>query len=415
MSTPEGDAPPRALVFAAVVGAVLGYVGGAIVVTASLGAWSEALKRYAYMLQGGGGEGTYWGEPLFYAFMLTVVPNAANLGGAMVGAAAAVGLARAVAAAGGMVAFLRRYAALLATIWLLAAGIAFWFVRAQWTRARAEVARYREATQPHPIVWTPPTAATLERMRQECEAGRGGVCTGLGEMYRLAQGVPQDLGRALENYRKGCDKGFPPACHRLGVMYERGEGVAVAAPQALAFYDRGCNRGHAPSCRDMGTLAQRGAPGTPPDLGRTKSLYEKACALGEGWSCFTAGLMHERGQGTPKDLAQAADFYGKSCDVHYGIGCQYLGDSYAHGEGVVRDGARGRALYAEAAALYGKACDDGDAFSCSALGTMYRLGQGVPANAGRAHTLTVRACRAGSLEACVAAGISPPASTTARP
>jgi hypothetical protein len=32
----------------------------------------------------------------------------------------------------------------------------------------------------------------------------------------------------------------------------------------------------------------------------------------------------------------------------------------------------------------------------------------VPADAARAHTLTVRACRAGSLEACVAAGISPP-------
>jgi len=415
MSTPEGDAPPRALVLAAVVGAVLGYVGGAVVVTARLGAWSEALKRYAYMLQGGGGEGTDWGEPLFYAFLLIVIPNAANLGGAMVGAAAAIGLARAVASTGGMIAFLRRYAVPLSALWLLTAALALMFVRVQWNRAREDVTRYREATQPHPIVWTPPDPATLERMGQECEGGGGGACTGLGDMYRLAQGVPQDLDRAVANYRKGCDKGFLPACHRLGVMYELGEGVPAAAAGAVAFYERGCNGGDAPSCRDMGTLNQRGAVGVPPDLGRTRSLYEKACGLGDGWSCLTAGLMHERGQGAPKGFGQAAAFYRKSCDLQYGMGCQYLGDSYEHAEGVARDDVRASALYAEAATLYVKACDEGDAHSCYALGTMYRIGQGVPADAPRAQTLLARGCRGGSQEACAAAGMSLPTSPAVRP
>jgi hypothetical protein len=132
------------------VGAVVGYIGGAIVVTASLGGWSEAVKRYAYMLQAGGGEGAYWGEPLSYALLLVVIPNAANLGGAMVGAAAAVGFARAIAATGGMVPFLHRYAVLISALVLLAAAITLEFVRTQWNRAREDVARYREATVPRP-------------------------------------------------------------------------------------------------------------------------------------------------------------------------------------------------------------------------------------------------------------------------
>jgi hypothetical protein len=367
------------------------------------------------MLQGGGGEGAYWGEPLSYALLLVVIPNAANLGGAMVGAAAAVGFARAIAATGGMVPFLHRYAVLISVLALLAAAMTLGFVRTQWNRAREDVARYREATVPRPIIWASPATATLERMRRDCEGGRAGACLGLGEMYRLAQGVTQDLRLAVENYGKGCDKGSLPACHRLGLMYENGEGVTAATAQAIAFYERGCKGGYAASCRQMGTLFQAGATALPADLGRARSSYERACASGDGWSCLTAGLMHERGQGTARDSTQAAALYRKSCDLRYAIGCDYLGDSYAHGEGVARDERRASSLYAEAAILHGRACDEGDAFSCSALGTMYRIGKGMPADAGRARDLTARACRAGSREACAAAGMSPPTSTAPRP
>ena len=375
MTKPSGDAPSRGLVIMAIVGAVLGYVGGAIVMVASLGGWSEALKRYLYMLQGGGGEGAYWGEPLFYGLALTVIPHAGNLGGAMVGAAAAVGLARAIASAGGMAAFLRRYAVPLSALWVLTVVLALAFVRVQWNRAREDVARYRGATATRPIVWH---SASLDRMSQECEGGRGGACTGLAEAYRLGEGVPQDLGRAVAHYRQGCDKGSLSSCRRLALMYEQGEGVPAAASPALVFYDR-------------------------------------ACGLGDGWSCFTAGMMHERGQGTSRDFAQAAAFYRRSCDLQYGMGCQYLGDSYAHGEGVPADDARSRALYAESAVLHVKACNGGDAHSCFALGTMHRIGQGVPADAPRAQTLLVRACHLGSQGGCAAAGMSPPTSTAARP
>ena len=171
-----------------------------------------------------------------------------------------------------------------------------------------------------------------------------------------------------------------------------------------AFLERmrrdACAGGSAVACRDLGLEAQSGANGAPPRLVEAKVAFERACGLGDGWSCLTAGLMHERGQGTPRDFAQAASFFAKSCDVRYPSGCQYLGDEYAHGEGVPKDEARGRALYAEAAGLHDKACDAGDNYSCQALGTMYRDGLGVPIDLPRAVRLKERACRGGLREAC---------------
>jgi TPR repeat protein len=171
-----------------------------------------------------------------------------------------------------------------------------------------------------------------------------------------------------------------------------------------AFVERwrreGCAAGKAALCRDMGLEAQQGAGGAPPRLAEARVAFERACGLGDGWSCLTAGLMHERGQGTPRDFAQAASFFATSCDVRYAQGCQYLADEYAHGEGVPKDEARGRVLYTEAAGLHDKACAGGDIDSCHALGTMYRIGQGVPIDLALADRLTERACRGGLRQAC---------------
>lgn len=130
--------------------------------------------------------------------------------------------------------------------------------------------------------------------------------------------------------------------------------------------------------------------------------YQRACALGEGASCFQVGLMYERSEGVARDFAQAAAFYRRACDVHYGMGCQFLGDSYMHGEGVARDEVHARALYTEAAALLDNSCAQGEAYSCYALGLMYRNGQGVAVDAQRARGLLDQGCRGGNNDACAA-------------
>jgi hypothetical protein len=171
-----------------------------------------------------------------------------------------------------------------------------------------------------------------------------------------------------------------------------------------AFVERwrrdACAGGNAVSCRELGVEAQRGASGAPPRLVEARVAYERACGLGDGWSCLTAGIMHERAQGTPRNVVEAAALYAKACDVLYPAGCQYLGDEYAHGEGVARDDARAAVIYAQAAALHEKACAGGESYSCYALAAMHRAGQGVPKDSRRALELTEQACRGGLRQAC---------------
>jgi uncharacterized protein len=393
----------RPRVVGVLAGACLGYVAGWLFLIASTGALSETTKRYAYTLQGGGGEGANWGEPLFYAVLL-VVPNAGTLGGALVGAAAAFLLARAVDSEEGLLTFLRNHAVAFTLMGLAFVGVSGWFVDVQWRRARADVTRYREGTEPGRVVFGAPDPAFLQGLQQECEAGQAGACTFLGQMYQFGQGVPIELPRALENYRKGCERSFAAACSSVGAMYEKGEGVGADAPAALVFYERGCSGGYAEACRNIGTLWQRGTSGVPRDLVKTVAALGRACEVGDGWSCFTVGVMHERAQGTRRDYARAAELYRKACDVRYALGCQYLGDSYAHGEGVARDDARGRALYVEAAGMFEKDCAGGDAYACSALGSMYREGRGFPVDLDKARTLFDRACHGGNNQACGSSG-----------
>ena len=382
-----------------VAGACLGYLAGGIVRTAVVGGLSETVRRLAYGLQGGRGETANWGEPLYYVLLLAVLPGVSTLGGALIGITAASMLSRSVDSAGGALPFARRHALALGLTWLVLVQAVGLFVYVQWRNARAEVARYREITEPEPgIKVDPQFLASLER---DCDAGKAGACTFAGQTYEYAQGVPRDLRRALANYRKGCDHGHAAACASVGGLYDKGETVGADPRAALEFYQRGCDGGYAEACRNIALLRQKGTSGTPGDPARSAVAFNTACDAGDGWSCYTLGLMHERAQGTPRDYARAAEYYGKACAVRYAMGCQYLGDSYSHGEGVARDDARGRVLYVEAAGLLEKDCAGRDAYSCFALGIMYRQGQGVPVDVAKARDSLARACSGGYDAACV--------------
>jgi hypothetical protein len=376
-------------------------VAGGLFFTAMAGTWSETLERYLYKVQGGGGEGAYWGEPMFYALMMLALPNPSTLAGALLGAGAAFRVKTAANRAGGVWPLVQRHLAAVAVAWTALVVLAGWFVYVQWDRAREGVARYRASTSPAVVIRTP-DPVSVERTRADCERGKGGACTALGQMYRLGEGVPTDLRRAVESYERGCALGFGAACHRLGVMHQHGQGVTAAAPVAAGFYAKGCDAGYAEACREAGLMHQRGAPAVARDAKRAVDALQKACALRDGWSCFTVGLMYEKADGVERSFPQAAAFYEKACDVPYAMGCVYLGDSYAHGEGVARDAARAASLYARGAGLLEQDCGRGDAYGCHAAGTMYQKGQGVAADAGHASRLFDQGCRAGNQDACAA-------------
>jgi TPR repeat protein len=370
---------------------------------ASLGLFSEPLRRYFYTRQGGIGETANWGEPLFYLMMLIVIPGPWALMGALAGMGVALFLGRALDSGGGLGKLLHEHPVAFSLAWivtgLVLAGGSGWFVYAQWKRAGEAVARHGGSTADARMIVDP---AFLVELEQDCNAGQPGACTLLGQFHHQGQGVPKNLARGLENYRKGCENGAAASCSRVGWMYEAGEVVRADAPTALGYYQRACDGGYNEACRSMGALWQKGATGLPRDLVKTVAAFGRACEGGDGWSCFTVGLMNERGEGTPQDYAGAAEHYRKACDIRYAIGCQYLGDSYAHGEGVARDDARGRALYLESAGLFEKDCAGGDGYGCFAGGTMHAQGMAVPADPLKARDLFQRGCGRGYTDACAA-------------
>ena len=79
-------------------------------------------------------------------------------------------------------------------------------------------------------------------------------------------------------------------------------------------------------------------------------LFNEACDLGNGGSCYNLGLMYKKGDGVKQDKFKAVELYRKACDLGNGDGCNNLGVMYSKGEGIRQD-------IKKAKELYGKACD----------------------------------------------------------
>lgn len=115
-----------------------------------------------------------------------------------------------------------------------------------------------------------------------------------------------------------------------------------------------CENGHAPSCHTLALWLETGFFDVVPDRAEARSLYEKACELGRGVSCFARGQMH------------------------------LVDDSSSTG-------------YVLAGALYERGCGLGDMGSCDGLARMLESGLGMTADPDSALVLYRLACESASL------------------
>ena len=68
-------------------------------------------------------------------------------------------------------------------------------------------------------------ATALREFRALAEQGSAKAQWGLGAMYILGRGVPQDDAEAVKWYRKAAEQGVADAQYNLGSMYYDGQGV----------------------------------------------------------------------------------------------------------------------------------------------------------------------------------------------
>ncbi len=125
------------------------------------------------------------------------------------------------------------------------------------------------------LLWpTLATAATPEDARRAYDAGRFtdamGIWNqltrqgnaeaefGLGLLYDLGNGTPEDPGSAFAWYMLAADAGVPAAEFNVAAMYAAGRGVAQSSEKAALWYARAGARGHHRAQFSLGLLYQQG-------------------------------------------------------------------------------------------------------------------------------------------------------------
>jgi len=81
---------------------------------------------------------------------------------------------------------------------------------------------------------------------------------GLGLLYDLGNGTPQDPETAFVWYRLAAEAGMPEAEFNLGAMYDGGRGVARSGERAALWYAKAGAHGHHRAQFDLGLLYQQG-------------------------------------------------------------------------------------------------------------------------------------------------------------
>jgi TPR repeat protein len=179
----------------------------------------------------------------------------------------------------------------------------------------------------------PGPSADLERAAdfytQACESQVHAGCIGLvslGDRFNTGTSAPSDTTRAQELYRTSCILRTTEACSRLvslGNVLE-GAGGTTNEDKALDVFLDACSAGNFPGCEAIWKLAQQFRNATPPNLERTRFVWNSACkrrssaALG---ACTNLGIMMEKAEGGPENRLGALQLYDSECRRGYSPAC----------------------------------------------------------------------------------------------
>ena len=100
----------------------------------------------------------------------------------------------------------------------------------------------------------------LQEWRPLAEQGNAGAQYGLGYMYYIGQGIPEDHKEAMKWYLKAAEQGYANSQNSLGAMYENGNGVLHDNVLAHMWYNIGSANGNELGSQNRDNLAKRMTP-----------------------------------------------------------------------------------------------------------------------------------------------------------
>ena len=103
---------------------------------------------------------------------------------------------------------------------------------------------------------------------------------GIGNLYGMALGVPQDYGEALRWYRLAAAQGNDEAQNDIGFFYMNGWGVAQDYAQAMSWLRKAADQGNGQAQKSIGYMYFKGW-GVAPDRAEAVRWFRKAAANGD--------------------------------------------------------------------------------------------------------------------------------------
>ncbi len=109
---------------------------------------------------------------------------------------------------------------------------------------------------------------------------------------------------ALQEFKPLADKGHAKAQAGLGLMYELGRGVPQDYAEAVKWYHKAAEQGNAGGQNGLGWMYYHGQ-GVPQDYAEAVKWTRKAAEQGVARAQHLLGFMYREGQGVPQDYVQA--------------------------------------------------------------------------------------------------------------
>ena len=138
------------------------------------------------------------------------------------------------------------------------------------------------------------STAAIAKLNESAALGHPPAQLQLGELFKLGQGVEQDLGQARTWFRRAANGGNVLAMHRIGVMTARGDGGLADTNEAISWFELAANRGLVDSQYNLGAIFHPSNDGSATriqDAGKAYYWYSLAAKNGDAQSApLAAGV-----------------------------------------------------------------------------------------------------------------------------
>lgn len=189
-----------------------------------------------------------------------------------------------------------------------------------------------------------------------------------------------------------CNADAAKACYNVGRVHAAPKLGMYDAVKALELYRKACKLGHGPACYSAGEYSWDFARTDAAKADSTEDM-KRGCDAGDANSCNTYGYRLERGEGVAKDVKGGLPFYSKACDLKSDVACVNAAIDLENGFGADKD-------FAKARSLYDKACEMKNKNGCFWSAVMLKSGRGVTADLVKAREVFIDLCKQDYARAC---------------